>query len=312
MSVSLAMSGPVIYRTLQLQRFDPEILANVLSQSKLEHFLLGDEPCDVSHEHWEDSEVLLDHANYSFKAWVRGDFSEERLCIGFIRDLITPCWINGTEVRSDQLVVFAEHSELAFRSDRQTHWVATQITRDYLQSMSVELLGRELDLPKRGMQKYQPSLRTMMQLRKTFDDFSKLVRGNAQSVQCYKDMLVFAMLAAIGSSPPRPCSTDTAKFQVALETAKLAEEFILNHFTEPCSSSDLATRLKIPERRLELQFKRMFGMTPERWREGFGLNMAYRGGAQQARGKVTMLSDMAARCGHALPGDYPIGDPHKS
>ncbi|WP_265593148.1 hypothetical protein, partial [Verrucomicrobium sp. BvORR034] len=148
------------------------MLADVVSQSKLEHFLMGNEPCDVLHEHWEDGVVLLDHAKYSFKAWVRGEFSDDRLCIGFIRDLLSPCWINGTEVRTGQIVVFAEHSELAYRAERDTHWVATQVSREYLQEMALEMLGQELELPTQGMKKYEPRPEAMAQLRRVFDDFT--------------------------------------------------------------------------------------------------------------------------------------------
>ncbi|WP_038168274.1 AraC family transcriptional regulator [Verrucomicrobium sp. BvORR106] len=297
------MGGTTLYRTLRLHRFDPEMLANVLSQSKLEHFLMGSDPCDVVHEHWEDEVVLLDHAKYSFKAWVRGEFGDGRLCIGFIRDHINPCWINGTEVRSDEIVVFAEHSELAYRADRHTHWVATQVTRDYLQTMALEFLGEEVELPSHGMKKYRPLPETMAQLRRVFDDFTRLVRRTEVAVECYKDMFVFALVAALGGVSARSTPSETAKLQQAMLTVKRAEAFILSNLAHPYSSSDFAGVLSMTERNVELQFKRMFGMSPHRWRECFGLNMAYRRLAR-ARWKAGLVSDVAMECGFSHAGRF--------
>jgi AraC-like DNA-binding protein len=297
------MGGTTLYRTLRLHRFDPEMLADVVSQSKLEHFLMGNEPCDVLHEHWEDGVVLLDHAKYSFKAWVRGEFSDDRLCIGFIRDLLSPCWINGTEVRTGQIVVFAEHSELAYRAERDTHWVATQVSREYLQEMALEMLGQELELPTQGMKKYEPRPEAMAQLRRVFDDFTMLLRRNEIAVECYKEMLIFAMVGALASAPNQSSNAELARLQLALQTVKRAETFILSNLALPYSSRDFASVLSMTERNVELQFKKMFGMSPHRWRECFGLNMAYRRLAR-ARWKAGLVSDVAMECGFSHPGRF--------
>ncbi|MEZ0388902.1 MAG: hypothetical protein ACAI34_17645, partial [Verrucomicrobium sp.] len=110
------MSAPTLYRSWRLHRFDPELLAKVVSNVRLEHFLLGDGTCEFVHEHWEQQGVLLDVARYDFRTWVRGEMGNETLGFGFLVDLHAGCWINGATVDASNLVVFSEGSELACRA----------------------------------------------------------------------------------------------------------------------------------------------------------------------------------------------------
>lgn len=297
------MSGLSTYRTLRLHRFDPDTLAHVLSQSKLEHYLLGAEVCDVVHEHWEDPQVLLDHALYSFKAWVRGEFGENRVCVGFIRDLLSPAWINGEEVKAGQIVVFGEHSELAYRAEKQTHWVAFQMDRSLLQEMAYELLGRELDLPETGMRRYQPTVEAMSAFQRVFDDFCTLVRLERGGVCCYKDMVVYALASALGSAVEGQSSAGSMRMAKAMHTVRTAEQFVLGHLHQTHFSRELAHQLRVSERHLESQFKKVFGMAPDRWKEFVGLNLARRRLAHTASRSLE-LADMAAELGFGHPDRF--------
>lgn len=138
---------PATRRTARLRDFDPDQLLDAVAGGRLEHFVLQPARCDAELLHWECGGVSVDSGRYSFPVRALGAFGEDRLCVGYMRDLSTGTWVNGFEVERDTIQLYPAGSELNYRADASGQWIALTIGEETLQALAMERLGRHVDLP---------------------------------------------------------------------------------------------------------------------------------------------------------------------
>src|SRR5262249_32475026 len=115
-SVSPSMRPSVLRQSLHLQGFDPEHLAEIVRGARFEHYILTRAQCEVKHERWVCGSFSVDVGHYSFPVRAIGAFPKQRLCVGFMRSLTVPTWVNGFEFGMEAMQFYPPGCELNYRA----------------------------------------------------------------------------------------------------------------------------------------------------------------------------------------------------
>lgn len=297
------MKTPFTYRLVRLNHFAPEQMGMAVSHGVFDYFLLEGAAHEFLHEHRDYGGLVLDDMRFSFGEWVRGQFRADRLCIGFFRELESPCWINGFAVTTSDLQLYAESADLACRIYPHSRCALVQISRSVLEMAAKRHLGHALWLPAHGMVNLDPGEEARRDVGEAFDLCGSLLEKGGQLADQGIEILLQTLVRAIrGACVSRP-KQDDRRSQQALQMVKLAELYLAAHLSESYSSDEFARAVGLSERSLELQFKKIFGMSPKKWRQYMGLNIAHR---KLGRGteRAGMVAEVAAACGFAHPGRF--------
>src|SRR5262245_33089327 len=95
----------VTRHSLHLQAFNPDELLDVVRGARFEHYILDRANFGVRLARWSSGAFTVDIGRYSFAARIVGPFPEKRLCVGYMRSLTEPTWVNGFQ---------ADHRSLEF------------------------------------------------------------------------------------------------------------------------------------------------------------------------------------------------------
>ena len=147
--------------TVELRRFDPDRMVELLPQARLDHFLLRSADCRLHHQRWECGGVAIDTGQYSFPVSIAGEFSPGRVCIGYMRQLSVPTWVNGFEADLTTLEYYPAGNELNYRAGENGQWLGITVEESMLQEAACEWIGHEMRLPQNAMVSFQigPALR---------------------------------------------------------------------------------------------------------------------------------------------------------
>ena len=296
------MEEPSPYRRIQLERYDPEALQEIISGADLDHILLkpGPSSCDV--EQVECRDICLDRGRYSFATMVRGAFPPKRLCIGMVDRMQVPTWINGHEVGSSQIQVYAENSELFYRAGPRAAWATISVHRDQLKEAALRQFGRPLSVPRVGVWNLTPSRSAMNWLKQAIQVCLEESRSGARrSLPDLDSVLVDACAVAIASASIVRTSRPEHRHQVISRADRLMRRRVGKRY----SSRGICQALGISERKLQMHFSTGLGISPKAWHQRLALHEARKELIRRdpVPGAVT---DAALRCGFDHFGRFSV------
>lgn len=295
------------YRFTQVNQFSASRLGDAMTQGTFEHYLLEGNSCDRCHEHWRYGSLVLDEMWGDYGEWIRGSFRPDRVCIGYFKAAPRAAWINGSLVGENVIQVFAERCELACRLYSQTRWVLIQVPRSCLEQICGLVAGNKVRLRavKAGGASFFAGGVGGGNVEGCFDLCTHLLGKGGELAERGIEMLLLALAEVVlaGERPESRFSDEGGRGPQALQKVKLAELYLAAHLAESYSSDGFARAVGLSERSLELQFKKIFGMSPKKWRQYMGLNIAHRR-LGKAGVKPGVVAEIAASCGFAHPGRF--------
>ncbi len=299
------MKTPYSYRCTRLNQFCPSFLADAMTQGAFEHYLLEGKSCDHSQEHWQYGGIVLDVMCGEFGEWIRGTFRADRVCIGYFESASKAAWINGSSVDDQVLQVYTEKCELACRLYPQTRWALIQVPRSCLEKHFREVVGNSARWPslESGGVSLYSGAEGRVDVGVCFDLCTYLLGKGGDLADQGVSMLLAAISRAILGGKRQVSKDEGGRGSQALQKVKLAELYLAAHLAESYSSHEFARAVGLSERSLELQFKKIFGMSPKKWRQYMGLNIAHRR-LGNAGVKPGVVAEIAASCGFSHPGRF--------
>lgn len=76
----------------------------------------------MRHRRWACRSFSVDIGAYSFPTRVIGTFPHDRLCIGYMRSLTAPTWVNGFEFGMDAIQFYPAGCEMNYRAGSNGEW----------------------------------------------------------------------------------------------------------------------------------------------------------------------------------------------
>ncbi len=293
------MKQPAIRRSARLEGFDPEQLRDVVSDGHLEHFLLKPARCDAELLHWECGGVSVDVGHYSFPVRALGAFGKDRFCVGYMRNLSTPTWVNGFDVERDSVQFYPAGSELNYRADANGQWIALTIEEETVQAAAMKRLGRHVDLPGETTLSY----RLPQDHRQALDRaVSRLIRESAvDSLRLESflgnlaDLLVHLQAGSLESL--------TRKWRERQNLLDRADASLRASISRPFDLSATAKEIGTSRRSLQRHFADAYGITPLQWARCMGLHQVRRRLRASSTGD-TAIEGVARDCGFRHMGRF--------
>lgn len=253
--------GGVTRQSIELMGFDPERLTEIVSGARFDHHILTQAPCEVRHRRWALGSFSVDVGNYSFPTRVMGAFPRDRICIGYIRSMRVPVWLNGFQPSLSSIQLYSAGCELHYRAGAETEWVAIEFEEEALQSVALKRLGHLLEIPSGGVSDYQ----VPREKRATFDSLVErsMIPGLDASA------MVEAILGMIVDLLNLPLGRTMAKVEKRWlrrnEMLKNADRYLKSKLADPFDGKLLAEAMGVTERSLQLHFLEAYGVTPGHW-----------------------------------------------
>ena len=285
--------------SLTLHGFEPEQLLGVVSNSYIEHYLLGPSKYDVEHHRWACGGLSVDVGRYSFPVRGIGAFPKDRHCVGYMRSLTTPTWVNGFEFELDAIQFYPAASELNYCAGRYGEWVAIMFEEEALQAAATNRLGRELDLPARGAVNIPVSRIE----HRALDRFVwRLMQRSVVDSEFIESFLAF--IAGLLIHLQRD-TLGSLVWQWRNRQALLAraDEYLRVRVGRPFDARKLAAAVGITERSLQRYFADAYGVTPQWWARCLALHRA-RERLRTANPRMVTVEGIASECGFHHMGRF--------
>lgn len=248
-------------RSARLHGFDPEQLLDVVSDSRLEHFLLEPAPCDAELLHWECGGVSVDVGHYSFPVRAIGAFGKDRFCVGYMRNFSTPTWVNGFDVERHTIQFYPAASELNYRADANGQWIALTIEEETFQGAAMKRLGRHVDLPRRSTLSY----RLPQGHHQALDlAVSRLVRESAVS-SLHLESFLGNVADVLVHLEEGDIESLTRRWRERRNLLDRADAYLGASISRPFDLSTMARAIGTSRRSLQRHFADAYGMTPLQW-----------------------------------------------
>ncbi|MGC1480241.1 MAG: hypothetical protein WA771_07035 [Chthoniobacterales bacterium] len=132
---------------MHLKEFDSDRLADIVRGGRFEHFILVPSKCEVRHHRWIRHTFSVDVGHYSFATRAAGRFPKNRVCVGYMRSVTEPTWVNGFEFGTDLIQYYPPGTEVNYRAGPNGEWALIQLDEPSLQAAARERLGVDLTLP---------------------------------------------------------------------------------------------------------------------------------------------------------------------
>jgi AraC-like DNA-binding protein len=290
---------PAIRRAARLQGFDPDQLLDVVSDGHLEHFLLEPARCDAELLHWECGGVSVDVGHYSFPVRARGAFGKERFCVGYMRNISSPTWVNGFDVERDTVQFYPAGSELDYRADANGQWIAIAIEEEILQSTAMNRLGRPIDLPREGTLSHRLPQGHHQVLDRAV---SRLVRQAAVDSLHLESFLgnVADVLVHVREGKVESLAR---KWQSRRDLLARADDYLRTFGAQPFDLSAMARAIGTSRRSLQRHFADAYAMTPLQWARCLALHRARRH-LRASNSRDIAIEAVARDCGFRHMGRF--------
>lgn len=248
-------------QALRLRGFDPEILAGLLSDTRLEHYILAAGGCDVEHQRWSCGNLSVDTGRYSFPVRIVGAFPRDRICIGYMRELSVPTWVNGFEADTATIEFYPAGSELNYRAGRRGRWVAIELSESELQAAALRHLGHELELPLREVVSFSVPGR----LRRQLDQGIVRVMGQAWVSCAQLEDVHGRIVELLGHLKPNRTEQLMDRARARRRLLAAADEYLATNLGSGFSARRLARAVGVTERSLQRHLRVAYGVTPQHW-----------------------------------------------
>jgi AraC-like DNA-binding protein len=290
------------FERIQVDRFEPERLVEVVSDGHFEHRLLDGGSFQAKLERLILPATRVDSGCFSRPCFARGAFPAGWMCIGFTLTQQDGPALDGVKLSSRDLQVYSEGMSLDYRSAPHSPWMALQVRRDLLQETALRVIGCELDLPVRGYRNIRLPAAASAVLRNGFQIALRqgaLLTGGpfdawaARGIECN---VLSAAVRALHIARRRSHERSTRGIQRRMRIVQTAEQFLKSHVDRPFRVEDLALATQTSERVLENLFQDAYGVSPREWFLSGRLH-AVRHELASASTSQTSVSAAAARWG---------------
>ncbi len=285
------------FRELRLLDIDPEQLRDVIAGGNLEQTILDSgASCSVGLYHWSTDGFQINQGRYSFPVVARGQFPKGQICLGMVRELRSPIWINGHGVTRDHLQLYAEDTEILYRAGPEVTWTAIVVDRQALQAAALSLLGHPLRFPRSGVENLVPDPYVFDCLEQTIKRSIRELCGDLETVRQWRDAILAAGVAAIASADPRFSREMSQRARYRAEVISRADRFLRANLGGRFTSERLCQWVGMSERNLQIHFKEALGMSPKQWQQRLALNRA-RQLLRKHSPESSLVSNVALHCG---------------
>jgi len=247
--------------SLHLQGFEPDLMREVLSHTEVEHVLLSSGLCDAEHQRWVCDGLTIDTGRYSFPVRIFGEFPAGRVCIGYMREITCPTWVNGLHADLDTLEFYAKGSEINYRAGRDGRWVALGLAEERLQQLALQKLGRALELPRCDAMSFQ----VPGDLRRDLDRRVRRLMVRRQVESSVLESFIGMVVELLDHLARHDVATLIQASQRRYFLIKRADAFLRASIGRRFDSRKLAAAVGVSERSLERCFVEAYGLTPQRW-----------------------------------------------
>ena len=212
----------------------------------------------------------LDRGSYSLPGFGRGAIPKGWINFGFTHQIDEPAWVNGSDLKTNDIQLYAEGACVDYRSAQNAAWYAFQVRPSELERCSMEVNGHAISIPKSGSLNLQLHPALFKDLHAIFDAALDIGRRKASSQpfvhaefiqQQLMKKVVLAIASATGETDRRIINAAGRK----LHLIRRCEEFLSEHLCDSFSILDLVQAIGTNERSLEYYFHEVYGINPQRW-----------------------------------------------
>lgn len=256
------------YHRARIVGFSPDAFREVIRGGRFDHDVLEARTLDATLERVTGRSFVLDRGHYGFATVVEGDFDPRRLCFGMVDCPRGESRTNGRAVGRNDLQLYAEGSELLYRSGVDTRWIGLQVDRDALDAAALERLGRPAAFPRERDTNLCVGTDAATRVRRCIDSVADDARTGAPPEMGERALLetLAETLAHRGDPAPRSSARR--------DLVRRAMDVLRAHIDEPYESERVCGALGVSERALQLAFRQCLGMSPSRWSLCLRLNAA--------------------------------------
>jgi AraC family ethanolamine operon transcriptional activator len=255
------MKPSVIRQSLHLEGFDPEHLTNVVRGAHFEHYILTRSKCEVRHERWACRSFSVDVGYYSFPVRVIGAFPQDRFCVGYMRMLTVPTWVNGFEFGGDAMQFYPAGCDLNYRAGENGQWVAVEFEEEALQLAARARTGSELRIPRDGAENHTIPRAHLRELDRMIE---RLLRKPHSSLSMI-DPILGTIAELLAHAQTGSLATLSSRWQHRAALLRRADDFLRHNAGQPFNSGALARATGATERCLQMHFLEAYGVTPGYW-----------------------------------------------
>ncbi len=144
------MNSKTVHDFMHLKEFDSDRLADIVRGGRFEHFILVPSKCEVRHHRWIRHTFSVDVGHYSFATRAAGRFPKNRVCVGYMRSVTEPTWVNGFEFGTDLIQYYPPGTEVNYRAGPNGEWALIQLDQPF----NSRHLSAALGLTERTLQNY--------------------------------------------------------------------------------------------------------------------------------------------------------------
>jgi len=296
------------YSTLQVDGFDPDAVAELISDTRMEQRILRGGTFSVTHQRVNWGDAILECGSYSLPVLAQGSFPHDRLGIGFTLEAREPGNLNGQPVLPGSPRIFTEGCEITYRTAAGLTWTVFHVARQELEALAAIRLGCGLPVPAHGLLNLPPSdagrslAVAIRETLSTANPVSAIPLGSASEV---RERLLELYVLAIADSLQldyRRLSRSTIR---RTEVVRRAREHLLENLNQPFSLKALCTVTGCTERVLQYVFREQYGVSPQSWFLVMRLNAAHRELRSKGPGD-TRITDLAMRWGFTHLGRFSV------
>lgn len=296
------------YNTLRVDGFDPEALAELVTDTRFEQRILRGGAFSVTHQRLNWGDVILDCGSYSLPVLAQGSLPGDRLCIGFALDAREPGNLNGQAVLPGSPRIFAEGCEIAYRTAAGLTWTSFHIARQALEEVAVTRLGCSLPIPARGWLNLPPCDAGRLLARSIRETLSTANRASATSfgsASKVREQLLDAYVMAIAGSLQLDYRHLSRAATGRTQVVGRARDYLLANLDQPFSMQALCRVTGRTERVLQYVFREVYGVSPQAWFQVMKLNTIHRELRSKGPGDVR-ITDVAMRSGFTHLGRFSV------
>ena len=290
---------PYTAQSARLYGFSPEQLLEVVRGARFEHFILSRAKCNARLARWSCGDFCVDTGHYSFPVRIVGPFPKRRLCVGYMRRLTAPTWVNGFVADHTTLEFYPEGAELNYRAGPKGQWVAIEFDESSLQAAARERLGHEVELPWRHVISFRVPCAERHALERMVASLWTHPMSGARMIAS-----ILGIIAEILHGQHRRSYANTiSKFRHHEMILKRSDEFLRSHLASPFQLESLATASGTTARTLQRTFRDAYGVTPHEWARCLALHRV-RDQLQQTDAAKFSVEGIAHDCGFRHMGRF--------
>jgi AraC-like DNA-binding protein len=290
------------YQSLLLEHCDPDQLLEVIDGTDVLHRVLPGGELRAKVEKMRLDAGMLQRGFYGMRVLADGAMPSGVISIGFITGKPADTVINGFACPPLSIQLYSEGSDVNYRAAPENGWFVYCVERERIQQAAVRLYGRPLPIPNRSAVSIDPKEADGRRMAATIDALFALgaYPEPGASIQALarqlEEQLIYDLARALNAARYGDCHREARRVAQVQGLMRRAEDYLRANLSEPFNLNDLAAVTGVSHRMLQLQFRNIYGVTPQVWFRCMKLNAIHRE-LRQSRGTSKRISDIAMRWG---------------